>query len=142
MKNGIIKLLVIVALSLNLNSCNNDDDNSQIQKLNGNYTGTFTVAYLNGDTFTNTASVNFSGDNNYESSGNGNNDDFYPAGGKGTYVMNASNIIFTEPNIWLAHFDSHLVLAGEYQYSKNGNELTISAIRPGFGLYKYELIKQ
>ena len=142
MKNGIFKMLLIVVLSLNFNSCNNDDDNNQIQNLKGNYTGTFTVEYLNGDTFSNSVSVNFSGDNNYQSSGNGNNNDFYPAGGNGTYEINNSEVIFSDSNIWLAHFDWNLILAGEYEYSINGNELIISANRPELGLYKYELIKE
>jgi len=141
-KSGNYKILIIAILSLTFNSCNNDDDTNESHSLNGNYSGTFTVEYLNGDTFSNSVSVNFSGNNNYQSSGNGNNNDFYPAGGNGTYEMNNSEITFSDANIWLAHFDWNLILTGEYQYSENGNELIISANRTEFGLYKYELTKE
>ena len=142
MKNGIYKMLLMVILSLSFTFCSNDDDNNENQSLNGNYSGTFTVKYLNGDTFSNPVTVNFRGNNNYQSSGNGNNNDFYPAGGSGTYEMEDSIITFSDSNIWLAHFDWNLILAGEYEYSNNENELIISANRTEFGLYKYELTKE
>ena len=53
-----------------------------------------------------------------------------------------SEITFSDSNIWLAHFDWNLILAGEYEYSKNGNELIISANRTELGIYKYELTKE
>ena len=142
MKNTIYKILLIAIFSLTFSSCNNDDDNIESQSLNGNFNGTFTVEYLNGDTFSNPVSVNFTENNNYESSGNGNNNDFYPAGGNGTYEINNSEITFSDSNIWLAHFDWNLILAGKYEYSKNGNELIISANRTELGIYKYELTKE
>ncbi|MCM5662953.1 hypothetical protein [Galbibacter mesophilus] len=142
MQKRIYKMLLLAILSLAFNSCSNDDDNIESLSLSGNYNGIFTVEYLNGDKFSNPVTVKFSSNNNYHSSGNGNKNDFYPAGGNGTYEMNNSKIIFSDSNIWLAHFDWNLILAGEYEYSKSGNELIISAYRSKFGLYRYELIKE
>lgn len=139
MKNLIYKILLITVLALTFSSCNNDDDNKDNQSLNGNYTGTFTVEYLNGDTFSNPVTVSFNKENNYQSS---ENEDYYPAGGSGTYVKNTSTIEFYDINYWTAHFDWNLILGGEYEYSINGNELIISANRTDLGLYKYELTKE
>ncbi|GAA0760784.1 hypothetical protein [Psychroflexus lacisalsi] len=138
MKNRLFKIFLIVILSLNFTSCNNDDDNRENLNLNGTYTGTFTVEYLNGDTFSNPVTVTFSKEN-YQSSGN---DDYFPAGGSGTYDKTISTIEFNDINYWTANFDAHLILGGEYEYSLNGNELIISANRPEFGFYKYELTKE
>jgi hypothetical protein len=142
MKYKIYKISLIAIFSLTFNSCSNDDNTNESQSLSGNYSGTFTVEYLNGDTFSNSVSVNFGENNNYESSGNGNNNDFYPAGGKGSYEINNSEITFSDSNIWLANFDWNLILAGEYEYSKNGNELIISTNKTELGIYKYELTKE
>ncbi|EAR12621.1 hypothetical protein PI23P_08345 [Polaribacter irgensii 23-P] len=141
MGNLIYKLFLIVILSLTFTSCNNDDDKNDLESLNGDYSGTFTVVYLNGDTFSNAVTLSFNEGKNYKSSGNGNNNDFYPAGGSGPYEMRNSKITFSDNNIWLAHFDWNLILSGEYGYSINGNELNIFANRTEFGLYKYELLK-
>ena len=139
MKNGIYKIMLIAILSLTFSSCNNDDDNNQNQSLNGNYNGTFTVEYLNGDTFSNPVTVNFNDGNNYQSSGN---NDYFPAGGSGTYEKSNSTIEFYDINYWTANFDWNLILGGEYDYSINGNKLIISANRTDFGIYKYELTKE
>lgn len=139
MKNEIYKIFLIVILSLNFTSCNNDDDNNANQGLNGEYSGTFTVEYLNGDTFSNPVTVSFNEGNNYQSSGN---DDYFPAGGSGTYEKSNSTIEFYDINYWTANFDWNLILGGEYEYSINGNELVITANRTEFGIYKYELTKE
>lgn len=139
MKNGIYKILVVGILSFTLNACNNDDDGTSNQSLNGTYSGTFTVEYLNGDTFSNPVTVIFNGNDNYQSSGN---DDYFPAGGSGTYEKNGSTIEFHDINYWTANFDWNLILSGEYNYSINGNELIISANRSELGHYKYELTKE
>lgn len=51
--------------------------------------------------------------------------------------MNNSTLIFVDEKYWTEDFDQNLVLEGEYEYSNNGNELNISAIKNGVGLYKY-----
>ena len=139
MKNGIYKIMLIAILSLTFSSCNNDDDNNHNQSLNGNYNGTFTVEYLNGDTFSNPVTVNFNDGNNYQSSGN---NDYFPAGGSGTYEKSNSTIEFYDINYWTANFDWNLILGGEYDYSINGNKLIISANKTDFGIYKYGLTKE
>lgn len=137
MKNGIFKMLLIAILTFT--SCNSDDDNNDNQSLNGIYTGTFTVEYLNGDTFSNAVTVNFNEENNYQSSGN---EDYFPAGGSGTYEKSNSTIEFYDINYWTANFDGNLILNGEYNYSLYDNELIISANKNDVGFYKYELVKE
>lgn len=139
MKIGMFKIIVITIFFLSLNSCNNDDNNNQPQNLEGSYTGTFTVEYLNGDTFSNPVTVSFNGENNYQSSSN---DDYFPAGGSGTYEKDNSMINFNDVNQWTANFDWNLILNGEYNYSINGNELMISANKNDVGFYKYALTKE
>lgn len=130
--------MLLIAI-LTFTSCNSDDDNNDNQNLNGIYTGTFTVEYLNGDTFSNAVTVNFNEENNYQSSGN---EDYFPAGGSGTYEKSNSTIEFYDINYWTANFDGNLILNGEYNYSLNENELIISANKNDVGFYKYELIKE
>ncbi|WP_027078044.1 hypothetical protein [Maribacter antarcticus] len=139
MKNRIYALIFFTILSLTINSCNSDDDKNVIENLNGNYTGTFTVEYSNGDTFSNPVTVSFNEDNNYQSSAN---NDYFPAGGNGTYEKNNSTIEYYDINIWTANFDWNLILNGEYNYSINGDELLISANKNDVGFYKYELTKE
>lgn len=139
MKNGIYQIILIAIVSFALISCNKDDDNNRNQTLNGNYNGTFTVEYLNGDTFSNPVQVRFNIENSYESS---RNDNDIPAGGSGTYKLNNSTIDFTDVNQWTADFDWNLILNGEYNYSINGKELILSANKNDVGFYKYQLIKE
>ncbi len=141
MKIGFSKIVLVLLFVSILNSCNNDDDNLN-QNLNGNYSGIFTVEYSDGTTFSNNVTVTFNEQNNYSSSGNGNNNDFYPAGGSGTYEKGKSTIIFNDINLWLAHFDWGLILDGEYEYSINESELTISTNKNNSSFYKYELTKE
>lgn len=134
------KLMIGAVILIGMGSCGNDD--GLTQNLNGNYSGTFTVEYADGTIHTNSVTVLFSEPNTYSSSGDGNANDFYPAGGNGTYQMENSKIIFSDTNIWLAHFDWNLILNGEYDYSINDDRLTISASKNNIGLYTYELRKE
>ena len=136
MKNNVF-VICFLLLSLAFKSCNNDDGINQ--NLNGEYVGTFTVTFLNGESYTNPVTVFFTGENNYDSSGNS---DYIPAGGSGTYDIGNSTIIFSDINIWTANFDPNLILAGEYEYSLIEKALTISAKRNGFGTYTYNLVKE
>ncbi|WP_046755489.1 hypothetical protein [Kordia jejudonensis] len=138
MKNSICALIFFSILSLTISSCNNDDDTNAIESLNGNYTGIFTVVYTNGDTFSNSVTVSFTGGNNYQSSGNSNS---FPAGGNGTYEINNSTMTFNDINIWTADFDWNLILSGVYTYTINGDALSISANKNNVGFYSYELMK-
>lgn len=142
MKLQIYKILVIAIIFSTLYSCNNDDENIESQNLIGKYSGTFTVEYLNGNNFSNSVTVNFRENSHYQSSGNGNQHNFYPAGGSGTYEIEDSKITFSDTNTWLAHFDWNLILTGEYDYTINGNQLIISANKNNVGFYKYELVKE
>jgi hypothetical protein len=141
MKTKFLRKMTILLISLVLNACNSNDDDLN-QYLNGNYIGIFTVEYIDGTIFTNDVTITFSGKNNYNSSGDGNNNDFYPAGGNGAYEKREATIKFDDTNIWLAHFDWNLILNGEYNYSIDGNYLIISAYKNDIGFYKYELEKE
>ena len=78
MKTKILKSLTILLFAIALIACNDDNEDS-IQSLDGNYNGTFTVEYPYGRVYNN-VTVTFSKKNNYESSGNGNSNDYYPSG--------------------------------------------------------------
>ncbi len=132
-------LILVLIFTVLIYSCAEDD--SGVLDLNGNYTGVFTVEYSDGTKHSNTVTVNFS-ENNYSSSGNGNANDFYPAGGSGSYEIKNSKILFSDINIWLAHFDWNLILNGEYDYTINKNKLIISATKNNIGFYEYELEKK
>lgn len=136
MESGVCKLFIICVLSLVFTSCNKDEVPSN--RINGTYSGTFTVEYLNGDFFTNPVMIKFTGVN-YQSSGSS---DYFPAGGNGTYERSNSTINFYDENYWTANFDWNLILSGEYDYSISDNELIISANRSDLGFYKYELTKE
>ncbi len=139
MKTKILKSLTILLFAIALIACNDDNEDS-IQSLDGNYNGTFTVEYPYGRVYNN-VTVIFSKKNNYESSGNGNSNDYYPSGGSGTYEIGESKITFNDINIWLANFDTHLVLDGEYDYSENEDGQISFTKNNSIGFYKYELTK-
>jgi len=133
-----IKFIIsLVAMVLFL-SCN-DESVSKNVDIDGNYVGIFTVEYTNGTEFSNQVTVNLSDDGSYVSSGNGNQGDFYPAGGSGTFELNDNTLNFADSNIWLADFDWHLILSGEYEYLIEDNKLILHKNLLQFGLYKYEL---
>lgn len=138
MKN-LFKVIVIAIALVTINACNKSDDNNADDNLQGTYYGTFTVEYLNGDSFSKPVTVIFSGENNYHSSGD---NERIPAGGSGTYEKNTTKINFSDINIWTADFDWNLILNEEYDYSINGNQLIISANKNDVGFYKYELEKE
>ena len=140
MKTTILKISLILTLFCVFESCDSaKNDAIQSKEFIGTYSGTFTVEYNDGTTLSDTASITFINDNSYDSSGNNNR---VPAGGSGSYKKSNSTITFDEIHFWTADFDWNLILKGEYDYTLNGNLLTISANKNNLGLYKYELIKQ
>lgn len=138
MQSKLYTLLGMVLLALVVIGCSSDEEPS-VPNLTGTYSGTFTVEYPDGDTFSNSVTVSFMAENKYNSNGN---DNYYPAGGSGTYEVEASKINFEDINYWTANFDWNLILNGEYDYSLNGSELIISAAKNDMGLYTYELEKE
>lgn len=135
------KIVFVFLLVAIFCGCSDSSEQNGIN-LEGTFTGTFTVDYSGGTQFSGDVTVIFSDKNKYQCSGNGNNNDFYPAGGNGTYEMDESKILFSDGNIWLAHFDWNLILNGAYDYEMNGNQLIVSAYKNNVGFYKYELVKQ
>ena len=115
------------------------DSYNQIKVLDGTYTRTFTALYFDGDTISNPVRVSFSQNSLYESTGNNN---FYPAGGSGTYGIRDSIIQFKDANEWTMNFDRNTILDGEYSYSLDSMRLIISFKIEEYACYKYELIKE
>lgn len=128
-------LLFIFSLLWIFTSCQKSEN--VIAQPSGKYSGTFTVKYPNGVTHTNPVTVNFSGNENFNCSGNSNN--YYPAGGSGNYKIENSKIVFSDTNIWTANFDWNLILNGSYNYTMNGTRLIISAGKNNVGFYQYDL---
>lgn len=126
----IILLLITIAIS----SCKKDNNDN----FTGTFIGTFTVKYSN-QTLSGSTTVNLLDNGQYACIGNTN---YVPAGGSGTFIKTRSKISFNDINYWTANFDGNLILNGEYDYSFDGKNLKISAIKNNVGLYEYNLIKQ
>lgn len=111
---------------------------------NGTYTGTFTVQYSDGNPFGDEDTVSrpitlvLYANRKFECSGN---TDKYPAGGSGKYKYVGDKINFEDENGWFADFDWNLILKGEYNYIKTGNNLKIFK-QGSIGYYEYDLTKQ
>jgi len=130
------KSILFVGFFICVLSCGKSDDDF-LATLEGEYKGTFTVEYQNDQTFSNPVEVSFSG-GEFSSSTGANR---FPAGGNGAYEVEKNTIQFTDKNIWTADFDWNLILNGTYNYTINGNMLTLSANKNDVGLYKYVLEK-
>lgn len=133
---------IILTFSLLLFSCNKeghntDDTKEVVQKIpDGSFTGSFTVQYRS---LTKTGSITLELRNgNYTCSGNY---DRIPAGGSGAFSIETGKIRFIDKNVWTADFDWNLILNGQYNYTFDGNKLTISAEKNNVGQYVYNLQK-
>lgn len=89
-KNLLIVLLVCTAF---LFGCT-EDDNTALE-LKGTYTGTFTVNYKDGSSFSNPMTVEFN-DGNFSSSSGA---DRFPAGGTGNFEVVNRKVKFVDKNI-------------------------------------------
>jgi hypothetical protein len=103
----------------------------------GTYVGTFTVKYEDGKKSGPVTVVLENG--RYTSSSN---PDLIPAGGFGTFSVQGNEIAFNDSGIYTADFDWNLILGGNYQYSFNGQKLTLEADKNDVGNYRYVLQKQ
>ena len=140
----VCKIWLVTFVALVFYACSNDDNNETIvESLNGTYSGTFTVKYLEDPVFydqlvlSNDVSIEF--ENGTFTCSNGEN--FIPAGGSGEYELHGNKITFNDENAWFANFDWNLILEGEYNIIQKRSVIIISA-RKGIGLYKYQLTKQ
>lgn len=133
--------LLIVTMLFFCLSC--EEETTQVAQTDifASYSGTFTVKYKNGESYSNDVQVHLLEDNSYSSSGNGNQDDFYPAGGSGSFRLENGEIQFSDSNAWLAHFDWNLILAGDYEFTAEGEKLTLLKEHSELGTYTYELLK-
>ncbi len=133
-KKTILQLAFIILLAAT--ACN-DKDKIDDTNLNGTYTGTFTVQYSNGNSYSNPVTVTLN-HNQYTCSSAENR---IPAGGSGGYYLEGGKIVFLDENIWTADFDWNLILSGEYDLKFAENRLEISAMKNGVGFYQYKLQK-
>jgi len=117
--NKLIPLLLFVII-FTLGCKRDQSPNDKIST--GIYIGTFQrqLAFGGGDVVQ--VSINFDSDTWTGSSSNNK----YPALCNGTYVINGQKIIFSNKCVWTADFDWTLILTGEYNFTVNGNQLTIS----------------
>jgi hypothetical protein len=138
MKSMLYKTLIGFFVAVTLVSCSLQDDIAT-ELLQGTYTGTFTVTYLNGTTFSNPVTVQFNERQTYVCSANNN---YIPAGGSGTYQKYSTTIKFSDQNFWTANFDWNLILNGDYSYTLTPQTLTLQATISNIGIYQYQLTKQ
>ena len=103
----------------------------------GTYVGTFTVKYANEKKSGPVTVLRENG--RYSCSAN---PDGFPAGGFGTFSVQGNEIAFNDSGIYTADFDWNLILGGTYQYSFNGQKLTLEADKNDVGNYRYVLEKQ
>ena len=111
---------------------------TSIENFTGTFVGTFTVKYSN-STSSGSTTINFIDNGKYNCTGNSN---YVPAGGSGTFTKTAGKMIFNDINFWTANFDGNLILNGEYDYSFDGKNLKLTALKNNAGLYEYNLTKQ
>lgn len=134
-----LNIHLVVVLTTLFFACNESDPAEDISlKLEGEYTGTFTVDYLHGDTHSNPVTITFSEDGYSSSIG----ENRIPAGGAGTFQIKNDTISFTDVNSWTADFDWNLILSGPYQLVETDTKITFSAQKNDVGTYTYELSKK
>jgi len=128
-------IICLLSLSALLVSACTDKEKADTIRLTGEYSGTFTVEYNSGDTFSNAVTVVFDG-NRYTCSSGTNR---IPAGGSGTYYIDGAKIVFMDENMWTADFDWNLILSGEYDLSATETGVEISSMKNELGFYQYTL---
>jgi len=133
-KKTILQLAFVLVLA---STACTDKDKIDDTDLNGTYTGTFTVEYANGNSYSNTVTVTLN-HNQYVSSTGENR---IPAGGSGGYYLEGNKIVFLDENLWVADFDWNLILSGEYDLQLADKSVEISAMKNGVGFYQYKLQK-
>jgi hypothetical protein len=117
-----VKKIFLLVGSLILFQLNCETDHDRIDRIpDGTYIGTFQrqLAFGGGDTahVTITFSSNKWTGQSYRF--------HYPALCHGTYNIDKNKIVFANDCVWTAEFDWTLILSGEYDFSTNGNHLTI-----------------
>ena len=106
--------------------------------LSGTYTGSFTRISPNVDYRPSTVSLSFTG-NKFSGSSS---IEKYPAICKGTYMVGDDKIEFKNGCVWTADFEWTFILDGEFEWSVEGNELTITR-RYNENMYDmYRLVKE
>lgn len=129
-------LLTIAGLFIAITACTETE--KQTDSLSdGSYTGTFTVEYSDGQSYSNPVTVTISGSHYSCTAG----ENHIPAGGHGTFTIDGSKITFRDELMWTADFDWNLILNGEYNFKIDGGEIEISAMKNSLGLYQYKLRK-
>lgn len=106
-------LFILMILGITIISCDNDDYNSELN-INGDFIGIF-------ERSGNTSNVELTFDNG---SFSGESDiNKFPALCNGSYSISGNIINFENACAWTAEFDWTLILAAEWTFSINNNEL-------------------
>ncbi|TWO29786.1 hypothetical protein E1J38_014870 [Seonamhaeicola sediminis] len=122
------KVLILIGLIFVILSCNNDDEIPQTE-INGEYVGIFERGGNNSNVELTFNNGNWSGESEIIK---------FPALCNGTYSNSGNVITFENACPWTAEFDWTLILGGEWNYSLNGNSLTLTKTNGD----KYTLTKQ
>ncbi|PQJ21571.1 hypothetical protein [Tenacibaculum sp. SG-28] len=138
-----IALMVSVLMFVGCSDLNTENYDTQLQRRfiengipEGDYTGTFSVVYNNGETYSNPVTISFFNDYTFNSSDGPMR---YPAGGNGSYEITEDAINFTDLKVWTADFDWNLILNGKYHYTIQQNKLIIYANKNKAGTYTYTI---
>ncbi|MAW96565.1 MULTISPECIES: hypothetical protein [unclassified Leeuwenhoekiella] len=132
--NAILKCCFLILLTSNLNSCSDQDLDDSVPA--GEYSGTFEVTYPDGTIHDGPVTVTFNTGNTYSATGN---EDYYPAGGSGSYSIADNIFTFKDENFWTANFDWGLILSGEYTYTYKNKQLILTKGGEDSATYVYTL---
>lgn len=112
----VITLFVFVLIMI---ACKDDDFSTLI--VDGTYYGTFTIIESSGQTQSSYVTFIFS-NNKYSCLPQ---KKYLPPVGAGAFTTNGNMITLTDTAIHTAEFDWTLILNGDFEYSYNGNTLTL-----------------
>ncbi len=121
------KIITLILASITILACNNDDDNTEI--LDGEYSGIFERNGMISNVELSFDEGIFVGESEMIK---------YPAICHGGYTTTNNIIEFQNECVWTAEFDWTLILNDEWNYTLNGNTLTLIKLNGD----KYELSKQ
>lgn len=125
-KQYVMRYLLILILAFSFIGCDKDKDNTVGSFTEGVYNGTFQRKTNAGGKIVGV--ILYLNSNGYNGAHDNDNDIYerYPVIGLGTYSVSAGKISFLDSLYYTADFDWTLILSGEYDYSVNGDNLTIT----------------
>jgi hypothetical protein len=130
------QLFAFILVLATITSCKKNDNN-QVIKLSGTYSGTF-QRKVSGTGAVSNVSLSFS-----DGTWNGESQVVkYPALNNGSFSVNGNKINFKNESVWTAEFDWSLILNGDYDIKISGNAVTITKTYGNGMTDIYKLVKQ